>query len=122
MTFNFDEWSNTLKMMVDEGFISKKTITKLTIDLIKKGFKWLSVTQGLMLQEEIEALQMKPRRASPSERNEAPESDFDDVARGDVIPSSSRIDPVNIRQLAQDKDPNELLESLKACGNPGDWL
>ena len=50
--FNLDEWSNeyelnevTLTIMADKGFNSKKTISKLIFDLIKKEFKGLSVAQ-----------------------------------------------------------------------------
>ena len=130
MAFNFDEWSNdyelnedTLKIMADKGFISKKTISKLTSEIIKKELKGLSVAQGLMLQEAIETLKPKQRQVSPNEQNEAPERNSDGVESGDVTnPSTSRTDPVNIRQLARDKDLNDLLASLRPHGNPGDEL
>ena len=51
-----------------------------------------------------------------------PLGDSNGVPSEDVIPSTSRMDPVNIHQLARDKDLNELLASLKAPVHPGDEL
>ena len=57
--------SETLKLLADKGFVSLKSVSRITTDILKREFsKSLSVAQNLLLQAGIEALQEKAKQTT----------------------------------------------------------
>ncbi len=69
--FNMEQWAteyqlteDTLRIIEDKGFNSKKSISKLTVDIMKKDCKGMSIGQSLLLQEAGDSLQMASKDKS----------------------------------------------------------
>ena len=70
--FSLDSWAeeyelteDTIKVIADKGFNSRRYISKLTVEIIKKECNGISVGQSLLLQEAVESLQVHVVRDEP---------------------------------------------------------
>lgn len=68
MEFSVEDWAKeyeiepgTIAALVEKGFKSRRSIAKISPDLIKKEFRSLMVAQQLLLAEAVEALQSNPQ-------------------------------------------------------------
>lgn len=117
MDFNIQEWAKnfeisdeTLSALDKKGFNSKRSIKKLTKDIIKTEFKALKTAQMLLLEDAVESLQEKPP-PPPSHSTERSDARGDGMQQTLDAGGSLSVDDV-LRSLgkstrtpeAQDKD------------------